>query len=109
MKRNAEIMKELSAECVKRGSESVFEENPGNHFVDSELRTAKGICWILENDPCAEANSQESAGTADTGHSSKDKAAPALTANFQNRRGFLRCNAKKASSCQGQVWKPRSC
>jgi hypothetical protein len=52
---------------------------------------------------------QESAGTADTGHSSKDKAAPALTANFQNRRGFLRCNAKKASSCQGQVWKPRSC
>lgn len=47
MKRNAEIMKELSAECVKRGSESVFEENPGNHFVDSELRTAKGICWIL--------------------------------------------------------------
>ena len=48
MKKNADIMKELSAECVKRGAESIFEENPGNHFVDSELRTAKGICWILE-------------------------------------------------------------
>ena len=48
MKKNADIMKELSAECVKRRAESIFEENPGNHFVDSELRTAKGICWILE-------------------------------------------------------------
>ena len=47
MRQNADIMKELSAECIKRGTESAFEENPGNHFVDSELRTAKGICWIL--------------------------------------------------------------
>ncbi len=30
------------------GKESVLEWNPGNHFVDSEKRTAKGIAWILK-------------------------------------------------------------
>ncbi len=31
-----------------RGVETVFEWNPGNHFRDEELRTAKGIRWALE-------------------------------------------------------------
>ena len=26
-----------------------FEINPGNHFVDEDLRTARGIHWLLEN------------------------------------------------------------
>ena len=30
-----------------RGVEQVFETNPGNHFKDEALRTAKGIAWIL--------------------------------------------------------------
>ncbi len=30
-----------------RGIESVFEWNPGNHFKDPDLRTAKGIAWVL--------------------------------------------------------------
>ena len=27
--------------------ESTLEWNPGNHFVDSELRMAKGFAWLL--------------------------------------------------------------
>jgi len=30
------------------GFRTVLEWNPGNHFVDSELRTAKGIAWMLK-------------------------------------------------------------
>ena len=30
-----------------QGIETIFELNPGNHFVDNELRLAKGIAWIL--------------------------------------------------------------
>lgn len=29
------------------GIECVFEWNPGNHFKDPDLRTAKGIAWVL--------------------------------------------------------------
>lgn len=31
------------------GSATVFEQNPGGHFVDDAPRTAKGIRWILEH------------------------------------------------------------
>ena len=31
-----------------RGADTVFEWNPGNHFRDEALRTAKGIRWVLE-------------------------------------------------------------
>ena len=31
-----------------QGIASVFEWNPGNHFKDPALRTAKGIAWVLE-------------------------------------------------------------
>lgn len=31
----------------QQGIHSTFELNPGNHFVDAALRTAKGIGWVL--------------------------------------------------------------
>lgn len=39
-----EIEKKIAAEGVA----TTFELNPGNHYQDSNLRTAKGIKWILE-------------------------------------------------------------
>ena len=38
-------MKDLFAE---RGAESCFELNPGNHFVDADLRMAKAIRFLTE-------------------------------------------------------------
>ena len=32
---------------ASKGIGTVFESNPGNHFREPELRTAKGIAWIL--------------------------------------------------------------
>ncbi len=35
-------------ECLQRsGVETTFEWNPGNHFSEPALRTAKGIAWVL--------------------------------------------------------------
>ncbi|MCB2360921.1 alpha/beta hydrolase-fold protein [Clostridium estertheticum] len=31
----------------KNGILSILEMNPGNHYTDGNIRTAKGICWIL--------------------------------------------------------------
>ncbi len=31
-----------------KGIDTVFELNPGNHFKDTSIRTAKGIAWALE-------------------------------------------------------------
>ena len=33
--------------CREKGAETVFEWNPGNHFREPDLRTAKGIAWLL--------------------------------------------------------------
>ena len=33
----------------ERGIPHVFETNPGNHFVDTEIRMAKGISWMLSH------------------------------------------------------------
>ena len=39
-------------ELLKRdGADCFFEWNSGNHFVDSDLRTAKGIAWLLKQYP----------------------------------------------------------
>lgn len=35
---------------AKKGVETTFERNPGNHFQDAELRLAKGIAWMLRAD-----------------------------------------------------------
>lgn len=45
-------MKVLANECQKRGVASVYEENPGNHFRDGDLRVAKGIAWVLRKIRC---------------------------------------------------------
>jgi len=41
--------KEAERILAAKGIQTIFEENPGNHFNDSALRTAKGIKWMLEN------------------------------------------------------------
>lgn len=38
---------ELCGLYASKGIGTVFESNPGNHFRDPELRTAKGMAWIL--------------------------------------------------------------
>lgn len=38
---------ELCGLYASKGIGTVFESNPGNHFREPELRTAKGIAWIL--------------------------------------------------------------
>ena len=39
---------ETEALIRSEGVETLFELNPGNHFKDTALRTAKGIKWVLE-------------------------------------------------------------
>lgn len=39
---------ETEAVIRSEGVETLFELNPGNHFKDAALRTAKGIKWVLE-------------------------------------------------------------
>ncbi len=34
---------------AEAGVNTVLEWNPGNHFMDSEIRTAKGLAWLLKN------------------------------------------------------------
>lgn len=38
---------EVRAELSRRGVQTTFVLNPGNHFRDTELRMAKGIAWVL--------------------------------------------------------------
>lgn len=44
VQRNTE---EIHAFYEKKGIETVFRQNPGNHFKDAVQRTATGIAWIL--------------------------------------------------------------
>ncbi len=44
VEKNTQILAKAFADA---GIQSVFEFNPGNHFTDGALRTAKGIAWIL--------------------------------------------------------------
>lgn len=39
---------EIRDALVSRGTETVFEVNPGNHFAEPAGRTARGIRWMLE-------------------------------------------------------------
>ena len=41
IRRQEELLKKAGVSCR-------LEWNPGNHFADSELRTAKGLSWFLE-------------------------------------------------------------
>jgi len=38
----------LAALYRERGVETRFELNPGNHFQEPALRTARGVAWMLE-------------------------------------------------------------
>lgn len=47
MKTVEEKTGEAAALFTGRGVPSVFVKNPGNHFVDGPLRTAKALSWLL--------------------------------------------------------------
>ena len=48
MKTVGESTEKVYKTLQDRGLPVIFEWNPGNHFRDPELRTAKGIRWVLE-------------------------------------------------------------
>ncbi len=41
-------IRELHGQLCSRGTPCRLEWNPGNHFTDPDLRTAKGFAWILK-------------------------------------------------------------
>ena len=43
-------IRELSAWLSARGTDCVLEWNPGNHFRDPDLRTAKAFAWLLREE-----------------------------------------------------------
>ena len=43
-------VRELSAWLSAQGTDCVLEWNPGNHFRDPELRTAKAFAWLLRRE-----------------------------------------------------------
>ena len=47
MKTVEERTQDAAALFLARGVPSIFEKNPGNHFVDGPLRTAKALRWLL--------------------------------------------------------------
>ncbi len=47
LRRTEGVTRALSAALRERGTESVFELNPGGHFQDAETRLAKGLAWLL--------------------------------------------------------------
>lgn len=38
---------EIQAYCQAVGVDTVFEQNPGNHYSHAAERTAAGLCWLL--------------------------------------------------------------
>lgn len=47
MKTVQERTEEIAALCSRRGIDTVFQLNPGNHFKNTADRTAAGIAWCL--------------------------------------------------------------
>lgn len=47
LKHVGEATEAVVAAFKTKGVDAVFESNRGNHFKDEDLRTAKGICWML--------------------------------------------------------------
>lgn len=53
-------------DCIRKGQEllcrkgvwTTLEWNPGNHFKDAGIRTAKGFAWVMKNNAEAEENKQ---------------------------------------------------
>ena len=44
----ASFTKRCEQTLQDRGAKTLFERNPGNHFSEPALRSAKGIAWMLE-------------------------------------------------------------
>ena len=44
-----ENTRQVAESFEQSGVVTLFELNPGNHFVDEDLRTARGIHWLLED------------------------------------------------------------
>lgn len=44
-----QCIKKQQEMLIKNGKNCLFEWNSGNHFQDSDLRTAKGMAWLLGN------------------------------------------------------------
>ena len=42
-----ENTEEICAYYQHKGIDTVFQMNPGNHFVQSVERTDAGLCWLL--------------------------------------------------------------
>jgi len=49
-----ENTRRLAAFYRQQGIKTIFEWNEGNHFQQSEVRMAKGIAWMLANEPVRE-------------------------------------------------------
>ena len=47
LRRTEDMTRALSAALRERGTESVFELNPGGHFKDAETRVARGLAWLM--------------------------------------------------------------
>ena len=50
LKKVLDNTKELERFYHDKGIETLYEENPGNHFQDPAFRMAKGIKWTLDGE-----------------------------------------------------------
>lgn len=48
LRKNETVCRRLAEYYNAKGIRSVFELNSGNHFTDVDIRTARGIKWLLE-------------------------------------------------------------
>ena len=48
MKTVQERTREIAAFCTQKGIDTMFQQNPGNHFKNTARRTAAGVVWILK-------------------------------------------------------------
>jgi hypothetical protein len=44
-----DAIRKLNGLLTEQIDNTILEWNPGNHFVDSEKRTAKGFAWIMNS------------------------------------------------------------
>ena len=47
MSRVGDSIREQHRILTEAGIQTILEWNPGNHFIESDLRIARGMCWIL--------------------------------------------------------------
>lgn len=47
LQQTEEVFRTLARHLADSGTPSVFEQNPGNHYRDADIRLAKGCRWLL--------------------------------------------------------------